>query len=133
VEASRRFVGRATLPDGSTIVVTEGEFEPRSTGSYAIRAYAAGDPAFPTDRYVAGVVWPRDGAVERILLEDLDRDGRPELVVVVRAAGTGGFLSADAFTFGNRRIARRATVKELAYDADPLPALRARIRRTTAP
>ena len=128
-----RFTGRVTLTDGATVLVAEGESEPRSIGSYAIRAYAAGDPAFPTDRFAMGLVRPRDGTIERVLLADLDRDDRPEVVVVIRSAGTGGYLSADAFTFARGRLVRRASVAGLAADADPVAALQRRVRRATAP
>jgi hypothetical protein len=128
-EAGQRRVERVALPDGALLVVAEGDLEPRSIGSYAVRLYAAGDPAFPTDRFVAGVIRARDGTVERAELQDLDGDRRPELVVVMRAAGTGGYLSADAFGVGARRIAWRAGVAGLSADADPLPALRAKLNR----
>ena len=128
-----RRIESVTLPDGRRVVVAEAEFEPRSIGSYALRLYAAGDSSTAYDRFLAGVVQPRDGAVEHVLLQDLDRDGRPELVVVLRSAGSGAFLSADAWSFGDRRIARRASVNGLLPDADPLPALAARVRRATAP
>ncbi|MFM1988525.1 MAG: hypothetical protein RJA99_1482 [Pseudomonadota bacterium] len=128
-----RRIERVTLPDGRTVVIAEGEFEPRSTGSYTVRLYGAGDPAFAFDRYMGGTVQPRDGTVERVLLQDLDRDGRPELVVVVRSAGSGGYLSADAWSFGDRRIARRASVADLPPGADPAAALAPRVRRATAP
>lgn len=128
-EASQRRVERVAMPDGAHLVVAEGDLEPRSTGSYAVRLYAAGDPAFPTDRFVAGVVRARDGTIERTILQDLDGDGRPELVVVVRGAGSGGYLSADAFGVSPQRLRWRAGVAELAPDADPVPALQAKLRR----
>jgi hypothetical protein len=128
-----RRIERVTLPDGRTVVITEGEFEPRSVGSYALRVYLAGDPAFPFDRFSLGMVQPRDGAIERVLVQDLDRDGRPEVVVVLRSAGSGGYLSADAWSFGDRRIVRRASVSGLPPNADPAAALAPRVRRATAP
>lgn len=128
-----RRIERVSLPDGRTVVVAEGEFEPRSTGSYSLRLYAAADPAVAFDRFVGGTVQPREGTIERVLLQDLDRDGRPELVVVMRSAGSGGYLSADAWSFGDRRIARRASVADLPAGADPAAALAPRVRRATAP
>lgn len=128
-----RRIERVTLPDGRTVVITEGEFEPRSTGSYALRVYLAGDPALPFDRFAFGMVQPREGTIERVLVQDLDRDGRPELIVVLRSAGSGGYLSADAWSFGERRIVRRASVTDLPANADPAAALAPRVRRATAP
>lgn len=130
--ADPRRVERVSLPDGRTVVVAEGEFEPRATGSYSLRLYAAGDPPLDFDRFLGGVVQPRDGALERVLVQDLDRDGRPELVVVLRAPG-GALLSAHAWSFGERRIARRASLVGLPGGADPAAALAPRLRRATAP
>jgi len=47
-------------------VVAEGEGEPRSIGSYSIRLYGSANPDFPLDDFIAGVVVPRDGSVERL-------------------------------------------------------------------
>jgi hypothetical protein len=128
-----RRVERVALPSGATVVVAEGDQEPRSIGSYALRLYARGDPAFPTDAFVAGTVRARDGGIERVLVEDLDRDGRPEVVVVVRSVGSGGHLQADAFSIGTRRVALRAAVSGLPKDADPVAELRSRMRARTVP
>jgi hypothetical protein len=95
-----------------------------------VRLYAAGDPAFPTDRFLSGLVRARSGIIERILLDDLDGDGRPELVVVTRSVGTGGAVSADAYSVDSRRAVRRDGVQDLPGSVDPVQALRARARPT---
>jgi hypothetical protein len=123
-----RVVQTVALPSGAHVVVAEGDREPRSIGSYAVRLYAKGDPSFPADAFVAGTIRARDGSIERVLVEDVDRDGRPEVVVLVRSAGTGGYQQADAFAIGSRRVSLRASVANLAKDADPMAALRARVR-----
>jgi hypothetical protein len=123
-----RVVQTVALPSGAHVVVAEGDREPRSIGSYALRLYAKGEPSFPADAYVAGAIRARDGSIERVLVEDVDRDGRPEVVVLVRSAGTGGHQQADAFAIGARRVSLRASVSKLAKDADPVAALRARLR-----
>jgi Periplasmic lysozyme inhibitor of I-type lysozyme len=41
----------------------------------------------------------------------------------VRSAGTGGYLSAQALSFANRRIEARTKVENLPADADPVAAL----------
>jgi hypothetical protein len=124
-----RVVQSLRLPDGATVVVAEGDLEPRSTGSYAVRLYAAGDPEFAFDRFVSGQIRPRDGTVARVLVEDLDRDGRAEVIVIVQAAGSGGYLSADAFWVGARRLTWGARVRGLLPGADPVAALRDRVRQ----
>ncbi|MFM8820441.1 MAG: PliI family lysozyme inhibitor of I-type lysozyme, partial [Phenylobacterium sp.] len=103
----------ATL--GVNAVADEGEGEPRSIGSYALRLYKAGDPSFPYDAFIAGAVRPRDGTLEALNFADIDRDGRPEVIVVARSAGSGGYLSADAF-----RLQKDALV--LAASKSGLPA-----------
>jgi hypothetical protein len=123
-----RSVRKAMLPGASTtVVVAEGDFEPRSVGSYSLRVYAGTNPRFPHDDFIAGVVRPRDGTVEDIRFADLDGDGVPDIIVVIRSAGTGGYLSADAFRFRGRALTLLASVSGLARDADPIPALKTKL------
>lgn len=119
-----RFVTKVALPSGQTAVVAEGDFEPRSTGSFSIRLYDAAPPGDETTFFRAGKVLDRDGAVEKVVLsKETGRQPR-EIIVIVRSAGTGGYQSAHAFTFDNRRLKLRASVIGLPADADPLAALR---------
>lgn len=128
-DESARVVKKASLPGArATIVVAEGDFEPRSIGSYSIRAYAAADARFPYDRFFAGAVRPRNGVVEELRLADVDRDGFADIVVVMRAAGTGGHRSADAFRLRGRALELLGSVSGLAKDADPVRALSARVQ-----
>lgn len=108
-------------------VAAEGDLEPRSIGSYSLRLYAKNDPAFPYDDFIAGIVRPRDGSIESIRFADLDRDGVPEIVVVMRAAGSGGFLSADAFRFQTSTLTLLTSVSGIEGDADPLRALASKV------
>ena len=108
---------------GINAVADEGEGEPRSIGSYALRLYKSGDPSLPFDGFLAGVVRPRDGTLEALKFTDLNRDGKNEIIVVVRSAGTGGYLSADAY-----RVQRGVPVlvdskSGLAANADPVAEL----------
>lgn len=68
----------------ATVVVAEGDLEPRSIGSYAVRIYAFINPDFPFDKLVTGIIRPRDGVVEEVKFADLDGHGSPEIVVVIR-------------------------------------------------
>ncbi|MFM8939687.1 MAG: PliI family lysozyme inhibitor of I-type lysozyme [Phenylobacterium sp.] len=111
----------ATL--GVNAVADEGEGEPRSIGSYALRLYKAGDPSFPYDAFIAGAVRPRDGTLEALNFADIDRDGRPEVIVVARSAGSGGYLSADAFRLQKDALVLAASKSGLPADADPVAAL----------
>lgn len=119
-----RFVQKVKLPSGQTVVVAEGDLEPRSIGSYSVRLYSGENLQFATDNFLAGVIHERDGFIEKIVLADLDGDGREEFVVIVRSAGTGSFLSAHAFAIGVKNLSLRASVTGLARDADAISALK---------
>lgn len=73
------------------------EGEPIGTGSYAVRIYSVADSCLPYDHFVADTVRPRDGTVEDVRFADLDCSGSQEVIVVIRSAGSGGYLTADAF------------------------------------
>ncbi len=133
-DESPRFVRTVPFPGSpTTVVVAEGDFEPRSVGSYSIRAYGGTDPRFPYDEFIAGTVRPRDGMVEDVRFSDLDRDGLPDIIVVIRAAGTGGYLSADAFQLQGTVLTLLESVSGLARDADPVRALQAKLRHRAEP
>jgi len=124
----------AVIPGTSTrVAVSEGELEPRSTGSYTLRAYAGSDARFPFDRFIAGIVRPRDGSPERILFSDLDHDGHPEIIVVIRSAGSGDFLCAEAFQLRVMTLSLVESACGLPKDADPVRALEARLKRAAEP
>lgn len=127
---SERVVRTATFPQTQgTVVVVEGDFEPRSIGSYTLRLYAKNDPAFPYDSFLTGTVRPRDGSIESVRFADLDRDGAPEIIVVTRSAGSGGYLSADAFRFHGQSLTFLTAVSGIEGNADPVHALAARIEK----
>lgn len=131
-EANPRFVKKfqvTGLPE--VIVVAEGEFEPRSIGSYSVRIYSGRSPKFPFDDFIAGIVLRRNGIVEAVKFHDLDGDGRPEVVVIVRAVGSGGYLSADAFRYQSRSLELAVAVSDLDKSADPIQALRDKFKKTT--
>jgi hypothetical protein len=124
-----RSVKTAVFPQTQGMVVAaEGDFEPRSSGSYSLRLYDKADPAFPYDRFIAGIVRPRDGSVEQISFADLDGDGKPEIVVTLRSAGSGSYLSADAFRFRARSLTPIASVSGLNKNADAVDALIAKLQ-----
>jgi len=118
-----------TFPGASKIaVVGEGALEPRSVGSYSIRIYDASDPRFPYDHFITGTVRPRDGVVEDVRFSDLDGDGLPDIIVIIRSVGTGGYISADAFKLRGTVLTPLESLSGLANDADPILALEAKLR-----
>jgi Periplasmic lysozyme inhibitor of I-type lysozyme len=131
---SSRVVKQAVMPGASTIVVVaEGDFEPRSMGSYSVRAYTAANPRFPFDDFIAGTLRPRDGAIEAIKFSDLDRDGSRDVIVISRSTGTGSYVSADAFRLSAKQLTLLESVSNLAKNADPVRALESKLSRRTKP
>ena len=112
----------------SIVVVAEGQCEPRSVGSYSLRVYAGTNPRFPYDDFVTGIVRSRDGTVEDVRVSDLDRDESPEIIIIVRSSGTGGYLSADAFRLRGTVLTLLGSVSSLPKDADPIRALEAELK-----
>lgn len=122
---TQRVVKHGVLPHtGQAVVVAEGDLEPRSIGSYAVRLYAKNDPAYPYDRFVAGIVHTRNGVVDALRFEDIDGDNKPEIVVIVRYTGSGGFISADAFAPHGKTLRLVSSVAGLPADQDPILALK---------
>jgi Periplasmic lysozyme inhibitor of I-type lysozyme len=121
---SDRFITKVKLPSGQTAVVAEGDFEARSIGSFSVRLYDAAPPEDETTFFTAGLIRARDGTVEKVVLADVDGDQRPEIIVNVRSAGSGGYLSSHAFTFDKKRLIFYGAVEGLPPQADPVAALR---------
>ena len=129
-EPTGHFVQKLTLGTGQTAIVAEGDFEARSIGSYSVRIYStqSARPDDDTTFFSAGVIRARDGTVEKAFLADLENDGPPSLVVAIRAAGSGGYLSADAFTIGKNSVVLRGSVAGLAANVDPVVALKSALQ-----
>ncbi|WP_426162368.1 PliI family lysozyme inhibitor of I-type lysozyme [Pseudoduganella sp. R-31] len=127
---SGRVVRKLAVGRQYTAVVAEGDCEARSIGSYSVRLYssAGAAPGDDTVFYEAGLVLPRDGSVEKIMLDRLD--GKADsLIVIMRSAGSGSFLAADAFSVAHGKLALRASVGGLSPQADPITVLRAALSR----
>ena len=124
-EPTGHFVHKLALPSGPTVVVAEGDFEARSIGSYSVRVYDTQNAQANDDTtfFSAGIIRPRDGTIEKVFFAQLGNDGAPSLVVAIRSAGSGGYLSADAFTIGKNTVVVRASVAGLAANDDPVLAL----------
>jgi hypothetical protein len=123
-QAPERFVTKIKLPTGQTAVVAEGDMEARSIGSFSVRLFAQAEVPDETTFFTSGLVRPRDGAIEKIALADVDGGGAPEIVVITRSAGTGGYVSAQAFAVAGDQVSFRAEVKDLPANADAVDALR---------
>ena len=117
------------LTSGERAVLTEGAGEPRSIGSYSLRIYAATDPRFPYDHFITGIILPRNGSVETLLSDDIDGNGQQELIVTIRNAGSGSYLSVDLLQYRGRTLQLISHIDGLDQHADPIQTLKQRFRR----
>lgn len=124
-----RFLSQVKLSSGETVVVAEGDNEARSTGSFSIRLYDAAEAADATTFFSSGLVEERDGSVQAVRVVDVDGDKMEEVVVQIRSAGSGGYLSAYAFGVKDRKLRVRGKVEDLAPDADVVAALKKSLRK----
>ena len=129
-EPTGHFVQKLAVPAGQTAVIAEGDFEARSIGSYSVRVYStqSAQPDNDTTFFSSGLIRARDGTVEKVFLAELGNGDPPSLVVTIRTAGSGGYLSADAFTIGKNTVVLRASVSGLAANADPVAALKSSLQ-----
>ncbi|MGO4999523.1 PliI family lysozyme inhibitor of I-type lysozyme [Oceanisphaera sp. W20_SRM_FM3] len=118
-----RFVTKTSLPNGQTLVVAEGDFEARSIGSVSVRLYETADEPNETTFFMDGLILPREGVLEKVLLADITGDQQPEIIVLARSVGTGNFLSATAIAVTDKQLVLSAAVTGLNADADPVIAL----------
>lgn len=128
-----RFTQKVSAPHEQTVVIAEGEFEARSLGSYSVRLYSGHNAQSKEDTtfFSSGLIRVRDGQVEKAFMAELQKDESPCLVVVIRSAGSGSFLSADAFSVGPRSVVLRTSVSGLAAQADPVDALRLSLKNVS--
>ncbi|HEX6827686.1 MAG TPA: PliI family lysozyme inhibitor of I-type lysozyme [Burkholderiales bacterium] len=122
-----RHVESVRLPTSQMAVIAEGDLEPRSIGSYSLRLYSGRKPEFPLDDFITGLIRPRDGTIIRVVLEDVNGDVTPEIVIVMQGAGSGGHLSADAFGYGKSSLYWLESVTGLEPGRNPVQALRTKL------
>ena len=120
---------KVNLPSGELIVVSEGDGEPRSIGSYSLRVYSVVNAEYPYDDFVAGAVFSRNGSVEKITLYDLDNDGADEIVVIMRSAGSGNYLAMQAIGYDGQTLERLLTVDGVDKGAEPVQVLQAELTK----
>ena len=124
-EPEARFARTLHIPGSwELVVVAEGDFEPRSIGSYALRIYGGASTHAPLGDFLVGVIRPRNGVVEAVFFESIAAHDTLDIIVTVRSAGSGGYLSADAFQYRRGSLELLASVAGLEKRADPIAALR---------
>lgn len=116
-----RYISKLKLPSGLTIVVSEGELEAESTGSFSIRLYQSAKSEDETTFFMNGLVSPGDGFIEKVLLEDVTGNQNPEVIVVVRSVGTGNYISAHTYAIlKNQKLEMFHTTEGLMASEDPV-------------
>lgn len=86
------------LPDKRVAVLSEGDLEPASIGSYSIAVFKDRDLV----DLLAGAVFSRDGSFfqdngkPRVEFADITGDGTKDLILSKLTAGSGNYLEADA-------------------------------------
>lgn len=119
--ASDQFIKKLKLPSSQTVVIAEGEFEARSIGSFSVRLYQPAPTGDETTFFTSGLISARDGSIEKVVLSDIIGDSQPEIIVVVRSAGTGSYLSAHAFTISDgQKLILNSTVEGLQPEENPI-------------
>lgn len=129
-EDARRIVKQTVMPQtGQTVVIAEGDLEPRSIGSYSVRIYGKNDPAYPFDRFISGIVRPRNGTLQELLFADIDGNGKTDIVVITRYAGSGNFVTAEAFRLKGQTLTLLTSVAGLDAEKEAVQALKQKLRK----
>jgi hypothetical protein len=63
-----------------------------------------------------------------VRFDTVDGDDQPEIVVITRSVGSGGYLSADAFRYQAGSLEWILSVLDLDKGADPILGLRDKIK-----
>lgn len=126
--AESRYVEKIRISKGLTAVVAEGDFEPRSIGTFTVRFYRADDEeakrGLDVDDFAGGILIERDGQIEKVESLDLDGDSTNELIISVRSAGSGGYLSGFAVGLRGKNVEILAQDLGMLQDADVASELR---------
>jgi Periplasmic lysozyme inhibitor of I-type lysozyme len=123
-----RFIKSFHVSTNLCLVISEGEKEWRSQGSYTIRLHDwVDDKKLPAGAFYSGLVRPRDGTLENVFFIDVDGDGKKDVIVTIRVVGTGAYLSADAFKIQGQELTFLAHVQDLLPTANVVTALKKQI------
>ncbi|WP_443255987.1 PliI family lysozyme inhibitor of I-type lysozyme [Xenorhabdus sp. IM139775] len=118
------------LPDKRFAVLSIGDLESASIGSYSIAIFKDKDL---TD-FETGAVFERDGSVfedngnPRVTFADIDGDASKELIVSKLTAGSGNYLEVDALKITQKNV-KLLTRIYINGNNDPARSLRAICKR----
>ena len=109
-----RFVKAYRVSPDECVVISEGDMEWRSIGSYTIRLHEWVDNhTEPAGEFYSGMVRERNGTIENVFLIDLTGEKKKDVIVTIRCAGTGAYLSGDAFAIKDKQLTLLAHVEGL--------------------
>ena len=54
------------------------------------------------------------------MIQEINGDGIEEIIIILRSAGTGGYLSADAFQYQSKQLTLIASVSDHGKNANPI-------------
>ena len=111
-----KFHDSLKLSDEITISVDEDTYEPRATGSYTLKAYyydiSNGD-------LIDGVVKQRDGFIKEVIIKNIDKEKKKEIIIKLETLGSGKYFTIDVFKFiGNKLLYDKQLSKKLTQDAN---------------
>ena len=112
-------------------VLSEASLEPRSIGSYSLRIYRVLETRFPYNNYVAGTIELRNGSIKTFKGQDINGDGKKEIIVITESAGTGSYLDASAFEFDGESLNIIASVLDQQPNTDMVQLLIANYQKTS--
>ncbi|WP_245759006.1 PliI family lysozyme inhibitor of I-type lysozyme [Xenorhabdus koppenhoeferi] len=118
------------LPDTRFAVLSVGDLENASAGSYSIAVFRDKELI----DFETGEIFSRDGSVfddnnkPRITFADIDGDGSKELVVSKLSAGSGNYLEVDALKITDKNVKLLVRIN-INGKNDPIKSLRALCKR----
>ncbi|OTA19698.1 hypothetical protein Xbed_02201 [Xenorhabdus beddingii] len=118
------------LPDKRFAVLSVGDLESESIGSYSIAVFKDKDLL----EFETGAVFSRDGSVfddnnkPRITFADINNDGSKELIVTKLSVGSGNYLEVDALKVTDKNV-KLLTRININGKNDPIKVLRTLCKR----
>ncbi|PHM50042.1 PliI family lysozyme inhibitor of I-type lysozyme [Xenorhabdus miraniensis] len=118
------------LPDKRFAVISVGDLESESIGSYSIAVFKDKE----LSEFETGAIFSRDGSVfddnnkPRITFADINDDGAKELIVTKLSVGSGNYLEVDALKITDKNV-NLLTRININGKNDPVKTLRALCKR----
>lgn len=102
-----------TLPDKRVAVISQGDLESESAGSYSVAVFK--ERALLN--FVAGAVFPRDGSLfmddgkARVEFANISAANTKDLILSMLTAGSGDYLQVDAIRIDSHSVKRLVSIQ----------------------